>query len=185
MAKSSFRKLIPTAVGVGILAPVAYFGVEGYHRSVTPSNFELAANRLGFNGYEKADHTVSSAHHQEALLKQLQMSGYFQPAKLWQYINHLGGVKDPISTFNNIYQAVKKSKADESDPNKFNPKILRKNLSKGTELDQQDIMDLILYISQDAFGRKAGQERNELGSQDWMTKYKEEYFCSGKNITPY
>lgn len=180
MAKYSFRKLIPTAVGVGILAPAAYFGFEGYQRSVTPSYFELAASRLGFNGYKKADQTVSPAQHQEALLKQLQMSGYFQPAKLWQYINHLGGVKDPVSTFNSIYQAVKKSKADQSDPSEFNPKILRKNLAKDTELDQQDVMDLVLYISQNAFGRKAGQERNELGSQDWMTKYKEEYFVAAK-----
>lgn len=107
------------------------------------------------------------------------MAGYFQPEQLWQVINRLG-VKDPVTTFKQTYSAIKKSKADQSDPNKFNAKILRKNLGKGTELDEQDVMDLLLYISQNAFGRKPGQERNELASQDWMNKYKGEYFAAAK-----
>jgi len=179
MAKYIFQKLAPIFVGVGILAPTVYFTYDGYTKSITPSTFELAANRLGFNGYKKADKIVSAANQQEALLKQLQMAGYFQPEKLWQTINHLG-IKDPAATFTKIYSSVKKSKADQSDPNKFNAKILRKNLGKGTELDEQDAMDLILYISQNAFGRKQGQERNELASQDWMNKYKQDYFEAAK-----
>ncbi len=181
MAKYIFQTLVPIFVGVGILAPTAYFTYDGYTKSITPSAFELAANRLGFNGYKKADKIVSAVNQQEALLKQLQMAGYFQPEKLWQDINHLG-VKDPTATFTKMYSAVKKSKADQSDPSKFNAKILRKNLGKGTELDEQDAMDLILYTAQNAFGRKPGQERNELASQDWMNTYKKEYFAAATTL---
>ena len=41
-------------------------------------------------------------------------------------------------------------------------------------------MDLLFYITQNAFGRKCGQERNELSSQDWMKKYEELYLNNAK-----
>ncbi len=110
MAKFVYRKLLPIFVG-GVLALTAYFTYDGYTKSVTPSTFELAANRLGFNGYTKYNQTISAAKQQEALLKQLQIAGYLQPEKLWQTINHLG-VKNPATTFTKIYSAVQKSQAD-------------------------------------------------------------------------
>jgi len=179
MAKHAFRKLVPTVVGIGILIPTTYFAYDGYVKSAAPSNFEVAAARLGFTGYKKADRNISSQDHQEALLKQLQIAGYFQPANLWKAIIGLG-VKDPATAFKQIHPAIKKSHADQSDPSKFNAKILRKNLGKGTELDEQDTMDLLFYLAQNAFGRKSGQERNELSSQDWMKKEEQIYFTNAK-----
>jgi len=178
MAKYVSQKLLPIFLGIGVLAP-AYYIYDAYTKSLTPSVFESSANRLGFNGYKKTDQTINAAQHQEALLKQFQMAGYFQPENLWHTINHLG-VKDPITTFTKMYSAVKRSKADQSDPSKFNAKILRKNLGKGTKLDEQDAMDFLLYTAQNAFGRKPGQERNELSYQDWMNKYKQDYFEAAK-----
>jgi hypothetical protein len=179
MTKYAFHKLIPAVVSIGVLVPITYFTYDGYIKSTTLSNFELAASRLGFSGYKKADQNISTTEHQEALLKQLQIAGYFQPEKLWQDINRLG-VKNPTETFKEIYPVIKKSKADQSDPSKFNAKILRKNLGKGTELDEEDVMDFLLYISQNAFGRKPGQERNELSSEEWMKKYEKEYLAGAK-----
>ena len=179
MKKYAFYKLIPTVGGVVVLASITYFTYDGYIKSTTPSNFELAASRLGFSGYKKADQNISATAHQETLLKQLQIAGYFQPEKLWQDINHLG-VKDPITTFKQIYSVIKKSKADQSDSNKFNAKILRKNLGKGMILDEEDIMDFLLYTSQSAFGRKPDQERNDISSQDWMKKHEKEYLTGAK-----
>ncbi|BFD46873.1 MAG: hypothetical protein DMENIID0002_15190 [Rickettsia endosymbiont of Sergentomyia squamirostris] len=176
MAKHTFYKLIPTVVG--LLLPT-YFTYDGYIKSTEPSHFELAAVKLGFTGYKKAGQDIRATEHQEALLKQLQIAGYFHPEKLWQDINRLG-VKNTVITFKQIYPAIKKSKADQSDPSKFNAKILRKNLGKGTGLDEQDIMDFLFYTSQNAFGRKLGQERNELSSQDWMKKYEKEYLAGAK-----
>lgn len=41
-------------MGIGILIPTTYFAYDGYAKSTAPSNFEIAANRLGFTGYKKA-----------------------------------------------------------------------------------------------------------------------------------
>jgi len=42
-------------------------------------------------------------------------------------------------------------------------------------MDEQDGVDLLLYMAQHAFNRKPGQELNELDLQDWMTEYQENY----------
>ena len=180
MKKRIIYRLMSTILGIGGLVVTVNFTYDGYSKSTAPSNFELAAIRLGFTGYKKAGQDISAAEHQEALLRQLQIAGYFQPEKLWQDMNRLGGVKDPVTTFKQIYVAIKKSKADQSDPGKFNAKILRKNLGKGTALDAQDVMDFLCYTSQSAFGRKPGQERNELSPEGWMKTYEKEYLAGAK-----
>lgn len=78
MAKFALRKLIPTVVGMGIFAPISYFVYQEYIKSSTYSNFEVAADRLGFNGYKKADKYISASEQQEALLTLFQIAGYFQ-----------------------------------------------------------------------------------------------------------
>lgn len=78
------------------------------------------------------------------------------------------GLKDPNTTFKQIYDVVKISRADQSDPSLFNARLLRKNLGKDTDLDVQDVMDLLLAISQNAYGRKPGQETYELTKESWM-----------------
>lgn len=161
------------------LFPTAYFAYDGYLKSVAPSNFELASKRLGFVGCKKSDIMVTASEQQEALLKQLQMAGYFQQKKLWVDLNRMG-VEDPVKAFKDIYYAVKKSNADQSDPSKFDAKILRKNLGKNSVLDQEDVKDFILLVAQNAFGRKAGQERTELSSYSWMEKCKNEYLDNAK-----
>jgi len=185
MAKRAFHKLIPTAIlAGGITTYISYWIYDGYKRSTTPSNFELAVKKLGFTSYKKVnpnnDSVMASEQH-EALLTQFQMAGYLHPQKLWRDINSLG-IKNPIKAFEEIYPALIKSKADQVDPTTFNAKILRKNLCKGTALDEQDAMDLILYISQHAFDRNQGQERHEVVSQNWMSKYEEQYFAAAKKL---
>lgn len=180
MSKYALKKFIPVVVGLA-LVPTTYFTYDGYVKSKAASNFELAASKLGFIGYRKIDRDISAANHQEALLKQLQVAGYFQPDILWHSINRLG-FTDPAAVFKHIYPAVKKSKADQSDPSKFNAKILRKNLGKGSLLDEQDLRDLILDMSQNAFSRVAGQERNELSSKAWMSTYEREYLGNAATL---
>lgn len=109
MAKYAFRKLVPTVVGIGILIPTTYFAYDGYAKSTAPSNFEIAANKLGFTGYKKAGKAISAQEHQEALLNQLQIAGYLQPTNLWKAIIGLG-VKDPVNAFKQIYPAIKNLK---------------------------------------------------------------------------
>ncbi|KJV77166.1 hypothetical protein [Orientia tsutsugamushi] len=169
------KKKITIVIIVLVALITVNFAADGCgEKSMVLSNFELAASRLGFNGYKTLNLTVSATEHQEALLNVLQIAGYFHSEQLWQAINALK-VKDPVATFKQIYSVVKASGANQDDPSKFDAKILRKNFVESTELDVQDIMDLILYLAQYAFNRKFGQERDEVVAQNWMTKYKDEY----------
>ncbi|AVP87589.1 hypothetical protein phytr_6480 [Candidatus Phycorickettsia trachydisci] len=169
---NSHNNIIKSSIAFFLL-PVATYFYQGYKKSNSPSTFEQAADNLGFKGYKKGSKIVSAKEHQEALLNILQMSGYFTPTKLWQGINALN-LKDPEIVFNKLYSAIKKSKADQNF-DQFNPKILRKNFGKGSGLDEQDMKDLLLYLSQNAFNRKIGQERNELTSLNWMQEHEEEF----------
>lgn len=180
MSKHILKKVLSVTAAATLL-PATYFTYHGYTQSTAKSNFELAATRLGFVGYKKVDRDISESTHQEAILKQLQVAGYFQPDNLWYSINRLD-FKDPVAVFKHLYPAVKKSKADQVDPSKFSAKILRKNLGKGSLLDEQDLMDLILDMSQNAFGRTVGQERNELSSKTWMSRYEKEYLANAATL---
>lgn len=169
------KKKITIVIIVLVALITVNFAADGCReKSMVLSNFELAASRLGFNGYKTSNSTVSATEHQEALLNVLQIAGYFHSEQLWQAINALK-VKDPVATFKQIYSVVKASGANQDDPSKFDAKILCKNFGEGTELNIQDIMDLILYLAQNAFNRTFGQERSEVVAQNWMAKYKDEY----------
>lgn len=72
-------------------------------------------------------------------------------------------------------EAVVKSGANQKDPSKFNPAVLRKHLFNTDAISESDALDLLMYIGQHAFNRKLNQERNELSEQTWMEQYKGEY----------
>ncbi|WP_341758150.1 hypothetical protein [Candidatus Tisiphia endosymbiont of Ditula angustiorana] len=60
---------------------------------------------------------------------------------------------------------------------------MRKNLFKATnELNIRDVEDWLLYVAQNAFNRKVGQERNELTSEDWMTKYASQHIEAARQL---
>ncbi len=68
------------------------------------------------------------------------------------------------------------SNDDQHSPHKFDVEYLRKNLFKTDDIDLEDVLDLILYISQHAFNREIGQELYELVSSDLINIYSEIYF---------
>jgi hypothetical protein len=161
------KKLIKILTIISI--PVSTFYIFNAYKK--PSKFELAATRLGF-GNDK----VNTELQHEALLKKFQLAGYFKPGKIWEDLNRIGQIKNPDKAFIEILKVIKTSGADQDDPKKFNAKYMRKNLFKNSSnIDLQDVMDLIVYMAQHAFNRKPGQERNELAVQEWMIKHKEFY----------
>ena len=173
---SKFKKFVGI-LGISVIAYAGYQVSDAYRYSKTPSKFELAAEKLGFHNSSKFGKETQ----QEALLNVFYLSGYLKPTKLWHDINSIG-IKDPEKAFKSIYKELVKAGADQDDPAKFNPKSLRKNFLKNSDLDVQDIEDLILYVAQHAFNRKAGQERNELTAQSWMDKYKGVYWQSAREL---
>jgi hypothetical protein len=63
-------------------------------------------------------------------------------------------------------------------------KLLRKNLfnSANDNIKVEDIEAWILYVAQNAFNRKIGQERNELSSAQWMKDYEIQYLEYAKTL---
>jgi hypothetical protein len=162
--------------GLSILITIAYFIYNTYRQAIKPSKYMLIAQKLGFIGYEKSNgQKISMEQQQEALLKIFQLAGYFNLSNIWHDLNCIGDVENVKKVFDEISFVVKYSKADQSDPRKFNAKYMRTNLFKSNNIDLQDALDLILYIAQNAFGRQVGQERYELVSPDWLTNYADYY----------
>jgi hypothetical protein len=152
------------------ITTTSYYAIHTYYRSYYKlSNFEVAANKLGFN-----------AQQHEALLKKFQLAGYFKAENIWCDLNRIGKIKNIEKSFKDVYQVIQDSYADQDDPAKFNAKLMCKNLFNSRNIDVEDSMDLIVYMAQHAFNRKPGQERNELISLDWMVKYKSFYLEQAK-----
>lgn len=146
------------------------------------SKYELAAEKLGFNGCTYGNIKIDAETQQEALLKQFQIAGYFQANKIWQDLNCIGGLINIESVFKEVYKVIKASNADQNEPYKFDASYMRKNLFNLTCMDLQDCMDLILYIGQHGFNRKQGQERNELSTHDWIHKHRQYYIEQAKQL---
>lgn len=100
MPKYIFRK-IALIIVCGALGFVTYGAYHGYQESTAFSTFELVASRLGFNGYKRPNLIASTAMHQEAFLKQLNIAGYLKPENLWSDIYRLG-IKNPELAFQQI-----------------------------------------------------------------------------------
>ena len=142
----------------------SYFMPEANQRLNELSKFELAANSLGFKPEQH-----------EALLKNFQLAGYFKPIRIWEDLNRIGMIESPVMAFKELFRVIKDSNADQDDPQKFNTEYMRKNLFNSNCFDMHDSIDLIVYMTQHAYNRRPGQERNELESEDWMIKYKTLY----------
>ena len=185
MLMSKFRPIVRYVVGAGVLTS-SFFIYSGYVDSIKPSKFHLSMNKLGFEErtLKEADvfRRISIEEQEEAFLKILYMAGYFKPEKLWKDINKIESFKDPERAFNIILSSMVKSGATQDDISKFNPKILRKNLCKTEEIEESQLVDLLVYISQHAFSRAHGQERNELKSVYWMSEYNDQYMECARSL---
>jgi hypothetical protein len=179
MSKFKYPLLALASVACAALAGMAY---EGYDRSVklykavsSPqlSKFELAANKLGF----------SSPVQQEALLTIFYLAGYFKSEKLWQDLVNFNKRDNPVDIFSSMEKVMIKAGANQDDPSKFNAGLLRKGLFANVEIyDSQDIEDWLLYVAQNAFNRKIGEERYELTNKDWMVKHQALYIEQAQKL---
>lgn len=143
-----------------------------YKHSAMPSKFELAAEELSLNKVQ-----------QEALLKIFYLAGYLNPTKLWNDLLLFDKTGHPEEVFDSIMHSLNIANPKQGDVSQLNPKLLRKNLFKdSTKLEVEDVKAWILYVSQNAFNRKVGQERNELSSQDWMDKNKDQYIKAAREL---
>ena len=159
-----------------VLFILGYFIFDAYQRSIKPSKYMLAAQKLGFIGHNKGDgQCISMETQQEALLRIFHLAGYFNMDNIWHDLNYIGNIQNPEKVFQEIASVIQYCNAHQPNPKKFNAKYMRKNLLKSDTIDIQDAVDLILYIGQHAFSRRIDQERCELVSPDWLITYTMEY----------
>ena len=90
------------------------------------------------------------------------LDGCFEQEKLWQDLHRIGAIKDPEKTFNHIYSSLSKVGVSLNSPGDADIALLRKDFLKGSSLDKEDAKDLILYMAQNGFNRKIGQERYDI-----------------------
>jgi hypothetical protein len=161
-----------------VTAAAALSSYHVYNVETSPSQFQKASEQLEL-----------SAPKQEALLKIFTMAGYFEPKKMWEDLNRSKIFDKSIrSVFQDLHHVVHHSGADTSDPNAVNTKFLNEKLFgkskdyfwKTSKVDTKQVQDWILYVSQNAFDRKIGQERSELKSHNWMKLHTEEYLTCTK-----
>jgi hypothetical protein len=137
------------------------------------SNFAIALDKLGFAN----DQYNTSSEKVGALLSILDMAGYFEESKLWHDINFVPSIPDKVVAYVEFAKALKLAKTNTG----LNAEILYKALEKDS-LSAEQWMDLLLYITQNAFNRDVGRERNELVKQDWMTDHAEAYKNEAKKL---
>ena len=133
----------------------------------------------------------SNQESQIALLNIFNIAGYFSDEKIWQAISLMdfnqNGQKTAsnwrageLETFKSINQVLQVSKANSET---FDAKYFLENAFNQTDIfEQEDVEDLLLYLGQEAFGRRSGQERSDLIEHDWMRICKEEYLKNAEII---
>ncbi len=156
------KVLLPfaTLTSIIIAGGVPYY--NAYQYSVKPSPFELAAKKLGLNNYQ-----------QQALVKTFNYAGYFEREHLWKdtvtfanLTNH-----DPKKIYSSVTTTLQYSLQkglDEPDS-----KLVVKNLLKDIDLPAEDAVAWIVFTSQNAFGRKVGEERDVLANNAVTNRHSE------------
>ena len=128
---------------------------------------------------------------QIAFITNLYLAGYFKPESIWQAINMMQydannkkteiWKKEPQITFANVVKSLQKSGSNQENPEKFNAKeLLNSFMNEDEFFSKQNVADMILYLSQNAFDRKKGQERNELEKKPWSDIHQELYSQNAK-----
>ncbi len=154
------KALLPVIAGA-----LTIIGVKGYNLSSQESPFQIAAKKLGF----------TSPAEQEAILGIFYRAGYLDKQKLWDdiYCFNKGNADKSAKMYNAVIGSFQKE-----DGTRPSLKSLRKNLFKTNHNDTvstEDVEAWLVYVAQNAFNRKVGQERNELKHAPWMDMHKTEY----------
>jgi hypothetical protein len=162
------------------------------------SKFSLVLQNIGFKAKstkrspQKIKKLSTSDIHQ-AFINNVYFAGYLKEQIIWQAINLIDYNKgrkpncpwgqNSQSAFLLIQQTLRKSGASQDNNQLFNPKYLLKNLFAEDIFDMEDIEDFIVYlICQNAFGRVADQERNEIKQENWTQTYHQKYLENANKI---
>lgn len=131
---------------------------------------------------------------QIALLRNLQVAGYFKDDQVWQAINlsqysqdgtlnPRWGERSAEEVFASIREVTSVSGANLEDPRAFNAESFLETAFESDVFDRQDVEDMMLYLAQNAFGREQHQERSELGAaKPWAVSHGDLYLENARTL---
>src|SRR5687768_11058333 len=124
----------------------------------TEANFDTAFDKLGFKGSTlSSGRVVTKGQEEEALLKIFYLAGYFKPEKLWQDINHIPHLQNKKDVFISIIKSLQKAGGEQGNYSKFDAKTMGESLMN-VPMSDNEWLDFLLYVAQNAFNRNVGQE---------------------------
>lgn len=138
------------------------FGVAFFQEK---SQYQVACEKLGFVLQKE----------QAAVLHLFSMAGYLSSTMLWSAVYRSGIFGDPEKVFKEAVYTFQNCSIERA----------VKALFQGPRYSDEQVARLLLYMSQTAFDRKPGQERNELDKKNWMEQYEEEYIEQAKVLGMY
>jgi hypothetical protein len=146
------------------------------------SNIGFDAKIVGFGTeFEKK---LSAFEVQKSFLENLHIAGYFHNHSIRSALKSLRKENiNPEDNFEKVMEVLSLCGAHEKHPQKFNANILfEKFAHNGHFLSGNDVKNVMVHLGRKAFGRKDGQERNEIESHLWAEIHGEHYLKNAKKL---
>ena len=146
-------------------------------------------SQIGFDakivGFGTKDETKFSAFEvQRAFLENLYIAGYFHDLSIRSAIKSLKKESDhPEDNFEKVMEILELCSAHDDHPLKFNASVLFEKFSNHQNfLSGNEVKNIMVHLGRKAFGRKPGQERNELQNHDWIAGHGNHYLRNAKSL---
>lgn len=144
----------------------------GYLQSTTQSNL------THYSVISNSDSTYTA----QSLFEYLYIAGYLDKAILRQaesYLKSEAAFANPsVNLAKQLSDAVNQATTDKG----FNAPTFLKQTEDIEGLDQQDFMDVVLFLQQTAFGRLPGQERHEIQPSENLAQHADTFIGNARQL---
>jgi hypothetical protein len=140
-------------------------------------NFNQALDLLGINEFslynEQGEivYQISFKEHVEALFLYLHLGGYLSSQAIEKAITYLSASKSFTCAEETIIQNLQGIYKESCENEKFNVDYFLQHFCQESYYQVDDIIDLIAFMSQTAFGRAFGVERDQLYIEPWLKQH--------------
>lgn len=146
-------------------------------------------SHVGFEGRvvglgSEFEKKLTSHQVQKAFLENLYIAGYFEENSILEAVNFIRRQNhNHHDCYEKIMEILHWCGASRRLSQKFNANILFDNFAKhGAFLNEIDLKNIIVFLARKAFGRVAGQERNELQNHLWSEVYGHNYIENAEKL---
>lgn len=146
------------------------------------SNIGFDAKIVGFGS--EFEEKISTFEVQKSFLENLHIAGYFHNTSIRSALKALRKESvHPEDNFEKVSEIMALCGASEECPTKFKADILfEKFAHHGHFLSGNELKNVMVHLGRKAFGRKEGQERNELENHSWAEIHGNHYLKNAKKL---